>query len=87
MRAAYLVICGLGYFESYLNGKKTETICFRPLSTRYDAECMYLVYDVRSLIREGENALGVALGQRLVQLLCRGSVEYARRNMAARFRS
>ena len=33
-----------------------------PAFTRYDAECMYLVYDVLSLIRDGENAIGVILG-------------------------
>ena len=62
LRAAYLAVCGLGYFESYLNGKKTGDDMLSPAFTRYDAECMYLVYDVLSLIKDGENAIGVILG-------------------------
>lgn len=60
--SAYLVICGLGYFESYINGKKTGDDVLSPAFTRYDAEVTYLVYDVASLLRDGKNAIGVILG-------------------------
>lgn len=62
VRSAYLAICGLGYFESYLNGEKTGDDVLSPAFTRYDAEAMYLVYDVKERLRTGENALGVILG-------------------------
>ena len=38
--AAYLAICGLGYFESYINGTKTGDDMLSPAFTRYDAESM-----------------------------------------------
>ena len=60
--AAYLAICGLGYFESYINGAKTGDDMLSPAFTRYDAESMYLVYDVKELLKTGKNAIGVALG-------------------------
>ncbi|MBR5187742.1 MAG: family 78 glycoside hydrolase catalytic domain, partial [Clostridia bacterium] len=60
--AAYLSICGLGYFESYINGTKTGDDMLSPAFTRYDAESMYLVYDVKDLLKTGKNAIGVALG-------------------------
>ncbi len=62
VKAAYLAICGLGYFESYINGKKTGTDVLSPAFTRYDEESMYLVYDVADLLTEGKNAMGVILG-------------------------
>ena len=60
--AAYLAICGLGYFESYINGEKTGDDMLSPAFTRYDAESMYLVYDVKKLLKTGKNAIGVTLG-------------------------
>ncbi len=60
--SAYLAICGLGYFESYLNGRKTGDDVLSPAFTRYDAEAQYLVYDVTGQLHPGLNALGVILG-------------------------
>ena len=62
VRSAYLAICGLGYFEAYLNGKKTGDDMLSPAFTRYDAECMYMVYDVLPLVKSGKNTVGVILG-------------------------
>lgn len=62
LKEAYLTICGLGYFESYINGKKTGDDILSPAYSRYDAECYYMQYDVASLLKEGKNAIGVSLG-------------------------
>ena len=62
LREAYLTICGLGYFESYINGKKTGEDILSPAYSRYDAECYYMQYDVTAYLAAGENAIGVALG-------------------------
>ncbi len=62
LKEAYLTICGLGYFESYINGTKTGNDILSPAYSRYDAECYYMQYDVASLLRTGENAIGVSLG-------------------------
>ncbi len=62
LKEAYLTICGLGYFESFINGKKTGDDILSPAYSRYDAECYYMQYDVASLLKAGENAIGVSLG-------------------------
>ncbi|MBQ9510392.1 MAG: family 78 glycoside hydrolase catalytic domain [Clostridia bacterium] len=60
--SAFLVICGLGYFESYVNGTKTGDDVLSPAFTRYDEEIMYMTYDVKTLLKTGKNAIGVTLG-------------------------
>ena len=60
--SAYLSICGLGYFESYVNGKKTGNDTLSPAFTDFSKTDMYLTYDVTSMIRAGKNALAVVLG-------------------------
>ncbi len=62
VKAAHLAIVGLGYFESYINGTKTGDDVLSPAFTQYNAETMYLVYDVANLLKQGDNAIGVVLG-------------------------
>ncbi|MBQ8403433.1 MAG: family 78 glycoside hydrolase catalytic domain [Clostridia bacterium] len=62
VKRAYLTICGLGYFESYINGEKTGDDLLSPAFTAYDKETLYMQYDVEHLLRKGENVIGVALG-------------------------
>ncbi len=62
VKRAYLTICGLGYFESYINGEKTGDDILSPAFTAYDKEVLYMQYDVENLLRKGENVIGVALG-------------------------
>ena len=62
LKEAYLTICGLGYFESYINGMKTGNDILSPAYSRYDAESYYMQYDVTALLHDGENAIGVSLG-------------------------
>ncbi|MBQ0009490.1 MAG: family 78 glycoside hydrolase catalytic domain [Ruminococcus sp.] len=62
VKNAYLAMSGLGYFESYINGKKTGDDWLSPAFTRYDADIKYMVYDVTGLVAEGRNALAVVLG-------------------------
>ena len=62
VKEAYLAICGLGYFESYLNGKKTGDDVLSPGFTEYDKADLYCVYDVKALVKPGKNALAVVLG-------------------------
>ena len=62
VRAAFLSICGLGYFRSYINGERTGDDCLSPAFTRYDATDMYCQYDVKKLLKEGENCIACVLG-------------------------
>lgn len=62
VKEAYLSICGLGYFESFINGEKTGDDILSPAFTRYDEESFYMQYDVADKLKKGANAIGVSLG-------------------------
>ncbi len=59
---ASLHICGLGLFEAYINGKKVGDHVLDPAFTRYDRACLYVSFDVTSMLNKGSNAIGVMLG-------------------------
>lgn len=60
--SATAAICGLGYYELYLNGKKVGDHRLDPGWTNYDKRCLYVTYDVTDAVKKGENAIGVILG-------------------------
>ena len=62
VKSAKVRICGLGYFELYLNGKKVGDEVLNPPFTKYDATVLYCTYDVTAMLKTGENVLGVILG-------------------------
>jgi len=55
-------ICGLGYYELHLNGRKIGDDLLDPGYTRYDKRDLYVSYDVTDSLRRGKNAVGVILG-------------------------
>ncbi|MDR2473981.1 MAG: glycoside hydrolase family 78 protein [Tannerella sp.] len=59
---AMLYVSGVGSSVCYINGKAVSDDVFGPLPTWYDASVSYLTYDVTKLLRKGDNAIGVALG-------------------------
>src|SRR6202044_82897 len=59
---ATVYICGLGYYELYINGKKVGDHVLDPVWTRYDKLADYITYDVTSNFQQGQNAIGVQLG-------------------------
>lgn len=61
VRRARLHICGVGYHEVYLNGKRVGDHMLDPAVTRYDRRLKYVTHDVTEMI-EARNALGVILG-------------------------
>lgn len=62
VKEAFLVICGLGYFEAYLNGGKVGDDVLCTPFTRFDEEVMYITYDVAAMLKNGGNAIGITLG-------------------------
>jgi alpha-L-rhamnosidase len=62
IRQARAYICGLGYFELYLNGKRVGNHLLDPGYTRYDRRALYVTHDITSLLKRGPNAIGVILG-------------------------
>jgi len=55
-------ICGLGYSELRLNGRKVGSNVLDPAWTTYDKRVLYVTHDVTSMIQQGTNAVGVILG-------------------------
>ena len=62
-RPARLYICGLGVYETYLNGEKVGDEYLAPGYHAYDFHLAAQTYDVTDLLREGENELVIALGE------------------------
>jgi alpha-L-rhamnosidase len=55
-------ICGLGFHELRINGKKVGDAVMQPAFTCYDKRALYITHDVTRLLRTGANAIGVMLG-------------------------
>ncbi len=57
---AYMATAGL--YELYINGQKVGNHRLDPMYTRFDRRNLYVTYDVTSYLQNGENAIGVLLG-------------------------
>jgi alpha-L-rhamnosidase len=62
IQSASLYITGLGQYEVSLNGKKIGDAFLTPGWTYYDKTILYNTYDVTGYLRNGDNALGVMVG-------------------------
>lgn len=78
VKSAKITICGLGYFNLYLNGVPASDDLFVPVTSDYVERpitvkgepfdeimrhrCYVLEYDVTNLLKDGRNDLAVALG-------------------------
>lgn len=59
---ARIYLCGLGYYDLTVNGRRVGTQRLDPAFTRYDRRVLYVTHDVTELLRNGPNAVGVILG-------------------------
>ncbi|BDI31001.1 hydrolase [Capsulimonas corticalis] len=57
---AYL--CGLGFFQCFVNGKPATDHVMDPALSDYEKAAYYVTADVTPLVRSGKNAIGVMLG-------------------------
>jgi alpha-L-rhamnosidase len=55
-------VCGLGFFDFYVNGQKVSDHVMDPALSDYRKAAYYVTFDVSSQLRRGVNALGVILG-------------------------
>ncbi len=62
VKQARLVISGLGVYEAYLNGEKVGDEYLTPFYNDYNLWIQYQTYDVTGSLRQGDNLLGVMLG-------------------------
>ncbi len=72
-------ICGLGYHEFFVNGKKAGNALLDPAISEYSKRVFYRAYDMQNL-RKGDNVVGIELGYGWLgsrKLLAQFYVEYA----------
>lgn len=62
IKRALVHVCGLGHFDMSINGEKVGDHVFDPGWTNYRATCLYVPFDVTSLLKPGVNTLGIMLG-------------------------
>ena len=62
VNSARLYVCGLGYYEAFLNGEKVGDHMLDPGWTNYGKRIQYASYDITEMLEEGDNAIGVMLG-------------------------
>ncbi|WP_245940249.1 alpha-L-rhamnosidase [Seonamhaeicola aphaedonensis] len=55
-------ICGLGYYELFLNGEKVGDHVLDPAPSNYDKQAYYVNYDITDDLKFGKNAFGINLG-------------------------
>jgi alpha-L-rhamnosidase len=60
---ARLYVTARGIYEMFLNGKRVGDDHYNPGLTQYNITHMYQTYDVTSLIKAGDNAMGAMLGE------------------------
>ena len=57
---AYIAVGGL--YELYINGERIGNHRLDPVYTRFDRRTVYVAHDVTAQLADGENAIGVVLG-------------------------
>lgn len=62
IRQARAYVCGLGYYELFLNGKRVGENYLDPGYTAFDKRALYVTHDVTSLLKKGDNAVAAVLG-------------------------
>ena len=55
-------VCGLGFFDLFLNGTKVSDDVMDPALSDYAKADYYVTFDVTKQLRHGSNAVGVSLG-------------------------
>ncbi|SDE21907.1 alpha-L-rhamnosidase [Pedobacter soli] len=62
IKSARAYIAAAGLYELSINGKKIGNHRMDPMYTRFDRRTLYVTYDVTQEINQGNNAIGVLLG-------------------------
>jgi alpha-L-rhamnosidase len=62
IKSARLYIAGLGYSIAYINGQRVGDHMLDMPWTQFGKQVMYNTFDVTSMLRKGENSIGVMLG-------------------------
>ena len=76
VRRATLYVSGMGWGTTYINGKPVSKDVFGTLQTDYSKTVYYNTYDVTSLLRRGNNAIGSVLGNGYVLGFNKSCISY-----------
>ncbi len=60
--SAQILICGLGFYDLFVNGKKITKGLLAPYISNSDDICYFDKYDLLPYLNAGENVIGVSLG-------------------------
>jgi alpha-L-rhamnosidase len=61
--AAHLFISGLGFYRATINGQPVSDLVLDPAWTTYNKRTLFSAFNVTSLLRAGNNTIGVILGK------------------------
>ena len=61
VRRATASVCGLGFYELYLNGVKASDRVLAPANTRYAKRLLFDTLDVTAAVKKGDNTVGLWL--------------------------
>jgi alpha-L-rhamnosidase len=62
IKSAFAYITAHGLYEAHINGQRVGTDYLTPGYTSYNNRIQYQAYDVTNLLKQGNNAVGAALG-------------------------
>ena len=62
IKSARLYITSLGLYNAEINGKRVGDLVLTPGWTSFENRVQYQTYDVSSMIKAGDNAMGITLG-------------------------
>lgn len=62
LASAFIHVASLGYHELYINGKKVDDRILAPVLTRLDKRVLYVTYDIKSLLKKGNNTVAIWYG-------------------------
>jgi alpha-L-rhamnosidase len=74
IKKASLSICGLGFYRLWINGQEITKGALAPYISNPDHFCYYDTYDLLPYLRKGKNAIGVLLGNGMMNPM--GGVEW-----------
>jgi len=59
---AFAYLCSIGYHELYVNGQKIGTRVLSPGVTDLEKRALYITYDIKSKLKNGDNVIAVWTG-------------------------
>ncbi|MBX3256875.1 MAG: family 78 glycoside hydrolase catalytic domain [Chitinophagaceae bacterium] len=62
IQRAYVYICGVGFYDMYMNGQLISDQLMSPALSGYNKRVLYSCFDVSARLKNGGNAIGIVLG-------------------------